>query len=244
MNNNLTSSIVTQEFFGPANLQTNSEFITQAIDIERSAQIERHSFFSLANSELAALKFWVSQEAVVTNPFSQVLFSTLSHINNVHVRALLMPVVSGEHGSFVNGIAKHSHPWLIWNLCKSIGIDYEHIKCSKAVTEFIHTLRETSSNPMRSLGALGIGNELMLLAEYKAIEHSFELQCPHADYKAFLHGNITEDEHHTKLIEMAATALANSGFSERDFLEGAEIGVRARVKYYDQLQNEYQFNNK
>src|SRR5207249_697735 len=98
-------------------------------------------------------------------------------IKNVHVRSMLLPVVSGEHSPVRNGIAERSHPWLIWRLCRSLGIG-DTITPTRAVVEFITTLERTSSDPMRALGAFGVGNELMLLSEYRAVEHCFDLAAP------------------------------------------------------------------
>lgn len=91
---------------------------------------------------------------------------------------------------------------------------------------------------MFALGVLGIGNEQMLLAEYRAVERCFDEACPDADYRDFLHANIGEDEVHTKLIGDAASALAALGSSRDEFVEGAVVGIAARVRYYDQLRNE------
>ncbi len=93
---------------------------------------------------------------------------------------------------------------------------------------------------MRALGALGVGNEQMLLAEYRAVEACFDAALPSADYKSFLHANIGEDEAHTRLIAEAATALEKLGYDARQYLAGASDGVSARVRYYDELLREAQ----
>jgi hypothetical protein len=230
--------LLVSEYFGPVNLTANRDFVIEAEVIERGARIEDHPFFVVAGKSREALVVWASQEAVVTNPFSQVLFEVMAAIKNVHVRSILLPVVAGEHSNLRNGIAERSHPWLIWQLCRSLGVNEKEIKPTRAVIEFIDVLESTVNDPMLALGALGIGNELMLLAEYRAIERCFESACPEADYRDFLHANIGEDETHTKLIGTAAAALADLGFNARQFVVGAQIGVAARVKYYDSLLSE------
>lgn len=227
--------IIENGYFAPLSLGGDRNFIAEAEAIESAAKIADHPFFGLAKRNKQALLLWTSQEASVTNPFSQILLATLSHIRNVHVRALLMPVVAGEHGRVVDNRASKSHPWLIWELCMSLGVDKKPIVPTSALLEFVGTLERTTSNPMLALGALGIGNELMLLSEYSAIQSCFEALTPEAKFAEFLKGNISEDEVHTKLIEDAAVALRNAGFNSDDFLKGAALGVSARVKYYDTL---------
>lgn len=232
-------TITEAEYFAPLDFTSDRSFIAEAEAIEAAANIGRHPFFQTAYQRSDALRLWTAQEAVVTNPFSQILFATLAGIRNVHVRALLLPVVQGEHGKFARDRAQSSHPWLIWELCRSIGLGDQPIIPTRAVLNFVATLERTTSSPMRALGALGIGNELMLLSEYAAIERCFDRNFPQASYKAFLEGNINEDEVHTQLIERAAIALANSGGDARDFVEGARLGVNARVAYYDALLEEF-----
>lgn len=226
------------EYFAPLAFGGDRAFVLEAEAIESAARIGSHPFFDRASESPDALKLWVSQEAVVTNPFSQILFLTLSNVRNVHVRALLLPVIFGEHGKFSIDHAGSSHPWLIWELCRSLGIGGAPIVPTRAVREFVQTLEKVACNPMLALGALGIGNELMLISEYTAIERCFDRLFPEAKYQAFLRGNINEDEVHTQLIQRAAVALVSMGEDSRKFVEGARLGVEARVAYYDALLSE------
>jgi hypothetical protein len=223
------------EYFEPLKVNPDRVFVDVANKIERDSKIETHSFFEAAKHSRDAMILWTSQEAIVTNPFSQILFQLIGNVKNVHVRSILMPVVGGEHSKVKEGTASKSHPWLIWKLCRSLNIEAKDIKPTKAIIDFIKVLADAAENPMYGLGVLGIGNELMLLAEYTAVESCFDVACPDADYKDFLHANIEEDEVHSRLIGDAAAALATLGFSINDFLTGAKDGVQARVSYYDAL---------
>ncbi len=225
-----------RDYFDPVKPDIDRSFVDVAEALEREAKIEEHPFFTLARGSRAAVILWASQEAIVTNPFSQVLFRVLSNVKNVHVRSILLPVVHGEHSPLRHGIADRSHPWLIWRLCRSLGIS--EMRATKAIVEFIGVLEVAADNPMRALGVLGIGNELMLLAEYRAVEACFDAVCPEADYRDFLQANIGEDETHTKLIGDAAAALTEFGHSAADLIAGAQEGVDARVRYYDTLVTE------
>jgi hypothetical protein len=223
------------EYFEPLKENPDRSFVEVANKIERDAKIETHPFFETAKNSREALILWTSQEAIVTNPFSQILFQLIGNVKNVHVRSILMPVVGGEHSKVKAGTASKSHPWLIWKLCGSLNLKAKDIKPTKAIIDFIKVLADSAENPMYGLGVLGIGNELMLLAEYTAIESCFDNACPDADYRDFLHANIGEDEVHSRLIGDAAAALATLGFSVNDFLAGAKDGVKARISYYDAL---------
>lgn len=235
---NRDQRLIIRDYFEPIENGLMPSFMKGAESIERTAKIEEHPFFQLATKSREALILWTAQEAVVTNPFSQILCRVISNIKNVHIRSLLLPVLQGEHSKLREGIAEKSHPWLIWRLCKSLGISYDDVKPTKAVIDFIGVLESAADQPMRALGILGIGNELMLLSEYKAIEVCFDAMFPGADYKGFLHANIDEDEGHTKLIAKAALALTAFGFSDEEFLSGAKEGVAARLTYYDSLLKE------
>jgi hypothetical protein len=230
--------LVIDDYFGPLETNADRAFVDIAEAIGWNAKVEEHPFFDLAKQRRQALVLWASQEAIVTNPFSQVLFRVLSNIKNVHIRSILLPVVLGEHSAIRNGIAENSHPWLIWRLCRSLGISDQDLKPTKAVIDFIGVLESVMDHPMRALGILGVGNELMLLSEYRAIEACFDAVCPEADYRGFLHANISEDAIHTKLIGAAAAALTTLGYAPEDFREGAREGVAARVAYYDALLKE------
>lgn len=225
-------------YFAPVSWDGDHTFVEQAEAIERSAQIENHPFFREARHRRELLTLWAAQEAVVTNPFSQILFRVLSNIPNVHVRSIMLPVVHGEHSSVKNGVATKSHPWLIWKLCGSMGLDGSNIRPTKAVTDFIHTLEAAADTPMKALGMLGIGNEKILLAEYRAVEICFDYAYPEADYRDFLRANIGEDEVHTELMGKAAIALTSLGYAPDEFIDGAKLGVAARYKYYDDLLTE------
>lgn len=224
-----------KEYFETLPDNPDRSFVNEAIAMEREAKIENHPFFTTAKHSREAMILWTSQEAIVTNPFSQILFQLIGNVKNVHVRSILMPVVGGEHSKVKEGKASKSHPWLIWKLCSSLGITADDIKPTNAIVDFVRTLEMAAENPMYGLGVLGIGNELMLLAEYCAVELCFDAACPDADYKDFLHANIGEDEVHSRLIGDAAAALATLGHSKQDFLVGAKDGIAARVKYYDAL---------
>lgn len=231
------------EWFQQLEPPTNRDMVDEAIAIERAARIEDHPFFEYAKSSPKAMKLWTSQEAVVTNPFSQVLFAMMANINNVHIRSLLMPVVYGEHSRVRKGVAGNAHPWLIWRLCNSMDLKTSDIKPSNAVIEFINVLVDSIENPMYSLGVLGIGNELMLIAEYGAVGKCFESACPEAEYSAFLQSNIEEDIGHSQLMADAAVFMTQMGHKKDDFLAGAKDGVDARIRYYDSLLSQL-VNNK
>jgi hypothetical protein len=65
------------EYFRPLVEAPVAEFVREAERIERTAKIEDHEFFRYGKNSASALVLWASQEAVVTNPFSQILFKVI-----------------------------------------------------------------------------------------------------------------------------------------------------------------------
>lgn len=233
----MNKKITYNEYFKPITSYIDKEISTISLLADNS-NIGQKDFFKQACKDSDLLKLWVSQEAVVTNPFSQTLLQVISNIRNVHVRSILLPVVVGEHSKLINGTAIYSHPWLLWKLCKSMAIG-EDLIVTPPVDKFIDILNTDNENIMFSLGILGVGNERILITEYKAIRKCFESISPSSDYKQFLESNIAEDVTHTQLIEIAATVLVNQGFSLNEYREGAILGVNARLSYYDELLSYY-----
>jgi hypothetical protein len=209
--------------------------LAEAHAYQERAQIERHPFFDVASRRADALRMWAEQEAVVTGPFSQLLLMLGSKITNVHLRAVFLPVVTGEHHRLQQGIASASHPWLLNKLCLSIGVKTHTIAPSAAVLQFVSVLEHQCGQAMRGIGALAVGNERMLIPEYTAVRACFESVYPNADFAPFLDANIDEDREHTMLLERVAAGLVGFGHAPSDFLRGAQEGVDARVQYYDAL---------
>jgi Iron-containing redox enzyme len=203
--------------------------------IQAAARIQDHQFFTAAAVDAEALRLWVSQEAVVTGPFSQLLLALASLIKNVHLRAQFLLIATGEHNDLRDGAAEDSHPWLLHRLCVSVGLDPEGVSPLPFTVRFLEALASCFATPLEALGALGVGNERMLIPEYTAVQRCFECCYPQADYRDFLRANIEEDGEHCLIAERVARALAMNEDEARQYLDGAIIGVEARVKYYDEL---------
>lgn len=204
-------------------------------DLISQAHLDLHPFFQFATENEFALKVWTMQECVITNHFSQVLFYLLSEIRNVHLRAILTPVVMGEHSPVRNGIAYGSHPHLLSKLCKDLGIDTKAIKPAPFTLEFANLLTECTTSLLYAFGVLGVGNEALLIPEYTAVERAFSRHFEPKIYKAFLRANIEEDKSHSNLFEIATICLLNSENDQQVYIKGAYDGVFGRVKYYDSL---------
>lgn len=221
-------------YFSPPSFSVFDE-IEEAREYQESVRIDQHPFFDIACRNPEALSVWAAQEAVVTGPFSQLLMLVGSKITNVHLRAVFLPVVTGEHHRLVNGIAAASHPWLLNKLCLSMKIDVSTIRPTPAVLGFLNRLEAEARSLMRGIGALAIGNERMLIPEYTAVRSCFAKVLPSVDYLPFLNANIEEDRQHTALLEKVAEGLVGFGHAPSAFLVGARAGVDARVRYYDDL---------
>lgn len=211
------------------------EFIATAKNFVRDSRIEDHAFFSLARASRSAAQLWAEQELIVSSAFSQALASWLALIDNVHLRALAMPVLAGEHGELVGDVASRAHPTLALLLCRSLGSELGNVRPLEATLTFVREMETASKDVMFGAGFFGIGNELMLLPEYREMLSVFELVAPESSFRSFLNANINEDEWHHEFLERLANGLTDFGFRKTDFLDGARKGVSARVEYYDNL---------
>ena len=223
---------VAGDFFLPPRASSVPPTITAARAFADESQLQNHEFFAVAASAPNLLRLWASQEAVVTGAFSQMLLLVASEIENVHLRATFLEVATGEHHVARDGVAAHSHPWLLYRLCSSVGLDVAAVQPLEATLTFLEALARTCERIPRALGALGVGNERMLLTEYTAVESCFDAALPTAEYKAFLRANVNEDETHCAIVEAVASAIAADG---EEYYDGARLGVAARVRYYDDL---------
>jgi hypothetical protein len=226
------------DYFDPAHVPLSVEdnrMVRAAHAYLASARIGDHPFFLSARGNPAALAVWSSQECVITNHFSQTLFALIAMVGNVHVRSILLPVVAGEHSPIKNGLAVGSHPHLLAKLLEDIGIKSGNVKPLPFTVHFAEALTNSLQSTIFGLGFLGIGNEAMLIPEYTAVEGLFSLLYSRDLYRPFLRANIEEDRTHASIMESVAIALCRGSYDEYLFLRGAEAGVDARIRYYDDL---------
>jgi hypothetical protein len=209
--------------------------ISEAAAVQRRAKIFKHPFFEVARHSRAAIRTWAAQEAVVTGTFSQLLMIVASQLRNVHQRALLLEVAVGEHGPGSDDGAERSHPWLLHLLCESLSLRPADVVPLPPTLKFLQVLADSTVDSLRALGAFGVGNELMLIPEYTAVKMCFEQCYPEAAYRDFLMANIEEDTEHVRIVERLAVSLMATGADPAEYVIGAELGVNARVTYYDEL---------
>lgn len=225
-----------EPWFHLPNLNGTEPAVTSGIQIVDQSGIDQHPFFQTAAESRATLKLWVSQELVVTNPFSQLLLDLASRIANLHIRAMVTTVASAEHGQFRKGMAARAHPWLLHRLGENVGVRPEDVQVLPETASFLRAIElECSRSTAASAGVLGMGSERLLVPEYSAIKRSFELGWPDSNFREFLDANILEDEAHAEIMEAVGTALIRNGEPADHFLEGARVGVEARLEYYDRL---------
>ncbi|MET9959142.1 iron-containing redox enzyme family protein [Streptomyces sp. NPDC006326] len=210
--------------------------VEEAAGLVPGTGVERHPFFDLAADSRPALEFWVSQELFVTGVFAQLLGLTSSALVNVHQRARFNLVLQGEHGGVKDGVARASHPWLLHKLAHSMGIEPDSVTPAEPTYAFLRDLASAMSSPVAALGALGVGNEQMLVPEYGAVKRAFESAAPEVDHGDFLNANIYEDTEHSALIaHIASELIAQDPSLAQDYLTAARSSVSARMRYYDRL---------
>ena len=148
---------------------------------------------------------------------------------------MMLEVASAEHGA-VNeaGIAVDSHPWLLQQLCVSLELDICQIKVAPETEAYLTTLDSLCrSSPIEGIGALGPGNEFLLLQEYRALADSFEAALPESQYSTFFNANLTQDERHHEVLAMVATGLIELGAPSELYVESAIRAAEARIEFYD-----------
>jgi hypothetical protein len=111
----------------------------------------------------------------------------------------------------------------------------DHVTPLAPTCEFLEALEATVSDPIRALGAIGVGNERLIVPEYNAIKACFEAVWPEALHEPFLNANIDEDVVHSRLCYEAASRMIAAGGSRDDFLRAALASVDNRLRYFDGL---------
>jgi len=230
-------------FLARPNFAAEVRQIDAASNYLSASRVGNHRFFEAAEDSILALQLWSEQELVISSMFSQALAAWLSSIHNCHVRAAVVPVLAGEHGTFRRFEAVGAHPALAEALCISLDSSLELIPVLAPTRHFLVELAGNAKEPMVGAGFLGIGNEKMLLPEYRAVRRCFAKRAPHSSFHDFLDANIDEDEGHHRLIELAVRGLVSIGYDAEEFLQGAIRGVDARITYLDGL-SELHKNNR
>jgi hypothetical protein len=198
-------------------------------------QLDKHPFFELARDSKSALTLWAAQELVMTNAFSQLVLRAASCIPNVHARAVLVEIASGEHGFSRRGIAKNAHPWLLSQLGSSINLDLVQIAPAEPTRMFIRRLTSHIDTPLNMLAYIGVGNERLIIPEYTAVKKCFSEQWPESRYKLFLDANLDEDISHSQLCYLLASMLIQSVQDAESFKSAAIASIDSRFEYFDGL---------
>jgi len=226
-----------EEYFSPPSSPLRHPVIFEVEKYVETRHLQAHPFFEVAIESPEALKMWVTQEIVMTNPFSQIVLKAASLFKNVHLRAMLTEVALGEHGRVKDGVAKAAHPWLLHLLRESLSIPIESICPFPETQEFLQGLSNGCNSPIEAVAAIGVGNERLIIPEYEAIKRCFAAASPTANYKPFLDANIHEDITHSSLLYDVATHLIARGAKAEAYLEAAIRAVDRRYYYFDQLYN-------
>jgi len=224
-----------EEYFTPPQMPQRHPVVLEAEEYVNARHLELHPFFDIAVKSPEALRIWVTQEIVMTNPFSQIVLKAASLFKNVHLRAMLNAVALGEHGHVKNGIAKASHPWLLHQLRESLSIPTSDVYPYPETIGFLQGLSDDCKNPIEAVAAIGVGNERLIIPEYDAIKRCFAACCPDADYRPFLDANINEDVVHSDLLYDVASCLIMGGASPKTYIDAAVRGVDRRYQYFDRL---------
>jgi len=223
------------ELFDPMPAVDYTSLMSDVRHLARSANLPSHPFFKLAAREMSALELWVTQELVMTNSFSQLVLYAAAQTCNVHARAILTEIAKGEHELVDDGGAFESHPWLLERLRESLSIERGSVRPLAPVLAFIGRLAAHVSDPLGAIAFIGIGNELIIVPEYREIERCFRAQAKDSEYQPFLEANIVADVDHARMCVQLAAKYISLGASRDAFLGLARDAIASRVTYFDDL---------
>jgi hypothetical protein len=223
-------------FFDPLSDVAEHPVVREIEQYIEHRQLDEHQFFRLANHSKSALVLWATQELVMTNAFSQLVLRAASCIPNVHARAVLVEIASGEHGLSRRGIAKHAHPWLLSQLGSSIDLDLVQVSPAEPTRMFIRRLASHIDTLLNMLAYIGVGNERLIIPEYTAVKKCFAAQWPESRYKLFLDANLNEDISHSQLCYLLASMVIKSERDAESFRSAAIASIDSRFEYFDGLQ--------
>jgi hypothetical protein len=149
---------------------------------------------------------------------------------------MVSAVAAAEHGAIRGNTAPFAHPWLLYSLGKSVRLTDDEMVILPETAQFLEMIsKDCERSPLAAAGVLGMGSERLLVPEYTAARNAFEKCWPECDFRRFLNANIEEDVRHAELMENVGRALLSLGHRDGDFLSGAQVGIEARIVYYDAL---------
>src|SRR6266446_6156569 len=183
--------------------------VLSAARFVRDADIGNHDFFRHANENKIAMRCWVAQELTITNAFSQRLCETAGLFANVYIRQHLLELVMDEH-EFQDdaGIVHPAHPVLLQRVAGIVDLQMNAVRRLEPTKRYLRILENLCSHgPLQALGAIGVGNELLLVSEYTAARESYISSFSRKDGADFFDANISADTHHYEVCAAAASAF-------------------------------------
>jgi hypothetical protein len=93
-----------------------------------------------------------------------------------------------------------------------------------------------ASGPLSALGAIGVGNELLLVEEYGAANRAYAMAFDGHAGSVFFAANIDADDTHSRLCAEIASGFCDLyGVSASEYDYAAERAIMARQHFYNQL---------
>jgi hypothetical protein len=225
-----------EEWFEPVVPVAPSDAVLQCEAYVDEVRIGEHPFFAIGAESPEALRVWVTQELVVTGQIARLMLAIASRITNVHLRARMTYVAWGEHHAVrTSGVANRSHPWLLHQLGRSMGIGPREVRPMDETLAFLDVIEQDCETVLGGVASLGVGNEHLIIPEYTAVGACFERSCPDIDASIFLNANIEEDLRHSQLLRDLGAALIEAGADPDLYLLAGRRSVDARLEYYDRL---------
>lgn len=200
-----------------------------------SARIGEHKFFAVAAESRRAVTLWVEQELSIMNSFSQLLLAVGSSLPNVFIRTQFLEVALSEHGE-PSGAGSPPHPILLRQLAQAVDVDPNTAQLRAPTQRYLDSLLRLCESPLRALGAIGVGNKLLLVDEYSAAVKACSEAFGSDVGAPFFRANIDSDRRYYEICAMATASLCDVyELSPTEYDEGARRAIRARVRFYDNL---------
>lgn len=213
--------------------------------IVKDHQVLRHPLLEAARRhELtkAQLKIFAIQESFVSLSFPAMLAETIAHVPYA-LEQVRYPLIVNMFEEVGERDLSQSHPSLLRSLAKGLGASDEEVVNSKPLPKteaYLGMLFEIcrGESYLRSLGAIGYGNEYLVLFEYPPFRDATRAVGGEDAILRFFDVNIEADAEHTVNLERTLAAACRGSGDVGQILDGMLQSLQARQVFYDGLWEE------
>lgn len=184
----------------------------------------------------AMLRTYVRQQFHYSRHFTRYLSALLSNIVDETDRRELVDNLFEEMGLGEFGAKPHSQ--IYRDMMKSMGVDPSEEPVFQGTQELVDTMLELckGKNHLVGLGALCVAAEAIVPHMYSTIVHGFRAAGePEENLEFYLIHIEGDDEHAKTMRKIMDKEIANNPDGIHDIHHGARLGIRARVKFFEDV---------